>query len=91
MRETADKTTTETAYFLLRAALPPEPFNQVVRQRWGVENRLDWRLDVVVNEDQAEPAWAMARKYSTGGVPADSLSWKRAKPRPDHTAAATDA
>jgi predicted transposase YbfD/YdcC len=52
VRETADKTTTETAYYLLSAVLPPERFNRVVRQHWGVENRLHWRLDVVMNEDQ---------------------------------------
>jgi predicted transposase YbfD/YdcC len=52
VRETADKTTTETAYYLLSAALTPERFNQVVRQHWGVENRLHWRLDVIMNEDQ---------------------------------------
>ena len=52
VRETPDKTTTETAYYLLSAALPAERFNEVVRQHWGVENRLHWRLDVVMNEDQ---------------------------------------
>jgi hypothetical protein len=26
--------------------------NEVVRSHWGVENRLHWRLDVVMNEDQ---------------------------------------
>jgi predicted transposase YbfD/YdcC len=52
VRESADKTTTETAYYLLSTALPPERFNEVVRQHWGVENRLHWRLDVVMNEDQ---------------------------------------
>src|SRR5487761_1757589 len=51
-RETADKTTTETAYYLLSRVLSPERFNQVVRQHWGVENSLHWRLDVVMNEDQ---------------------------------------
>jgi predicted transposase YbfD/YdcC len=51
-RETPDKITTETAYYLLSAALPAERFNQVVRQHWEVENRLHWRLDVVMNEDQ---------------------------------------
>src|SRR5712664_2583151 len=51
-RETPDKTTTETAYYLLSAALSAERFNEVVRQHWGVENRLHWRLDVVMNEDQ---------------------------------------
>lgn len=52
MRQTAEKTTTETAYYLLSRALSPERFNQVVRQHWGVENSLHWRLDVVMNEDQ---------------------------------------
>jgi predicted transposase YbfD/YdcC len=27
-------------------------FNAVVRSHWGIENRLHWRLDVVMNEDQ---------------------------------------
>jgi len=52
IRETADKTTTETAYYLLSTILSPERFNQVVRQHWSVENCLHWRLDVVMNEDQ---------------------------------------
>jgi predicted transposase YbfD/YdcC len=51
-RETAVKTTTETAYYLLSTALSPERFNEVVRSHWGVENQLHWRLDVVMNEDQ---------------------------------------
>lgn len=52
VRQTAEKTTTETAYYLLSAALTPERFNQVVRQHWSIENSLHWRLDVVMNEDQ---------------------------------------
>ena len=51
LRETAARTTTETAYYLLSTALPPERFDEVVRSHWGVENRLHWRLDVVMNED----------------------------------------
>ena len=51
-RETADKTTTETAYYLLSTPLPAAGFQEVVRSHWGVENRLHWRLDVVMNEDQ---------------------------------------
>jgi predicted transposase YbfD/YdcC len=51
-RETADKTTTETAYYLLSRVLSPKRLNQVVRQHWGIENSLHWRLDVVMNEDQ---------------------------------------
>jgi predicted transposase YbfD/YdcC len=52
IRETSDKTMTETAYYLLSAPLSPERFNEIVRSHWGVENRLHWRLDVVMNEDQ---------------------------------------
>jgi predicted transposase YbfD/YdcC len=52
-RKTAKKTTTETAYYLLSTALPPERFGEVVRAHWGVENSLHWVLDVVMNEDQA--------------------------------------
>jgi predicted transposase YbfD/YdcC len=52
VRETAEKTTTETAYYLLSSELTPERFNEVVRQHWSIENSLHWRLDVVMNEDQ---------------------------------------
>jgi predicted transposase YbfD/YdcC len=52
IRETAEKKTSETAYYLLSTALTPERLNQVVRQHWSVENCLHWRLDVVMNEDQ---------------------------------------
>jgi len=51
-RETAGRTTTETAYYLLSCELSAERLNQVARSHWGVENRLHWRLDVVMNEDQ---------------------------------------
>jgi len=52
VRETAEKTSTETAYYLLSSELTPERFNEVVRQHWSIENSLHWRLDVVMNEDQ---------------------------------------
>ena len=38
--------------YLLSTDLSAERLNEVVRQHWGVENRLHWRLDVVMNEDQ---------------------------------------
>ena len=53
VRESAEKTGAETACYLLSAALSPERLNAVVRSHWGVENRLHWRLDVVMNEDQS--------------------------------------
>jgi predicted transposase YbfD/YdcC len=52
IREMPDKTTHETAYYLLSAELQAERFLEVIRAHWGVENRLHWRLDVVMNEDQ---------------------------------------
>lgn len=52
VRDTLEKTTTETAYYLLSSELTPERFNEVIRQHWGIENSLHWRLDVVMNEDQ---------------------------------------
>jgi predicted transposase YbfD/YdcC len=51
-RETAEKTTTETDYYLLSSELTPERFNEVACQHRSIENRLHWRLDVVMNEDQ---------------------------------------
>jgi predicted transposase YbfD/YdcC len=50
--KTTTETTTETAYYLLSTPLSAERLNEVVRSHWGVENRLHWRLDVVMNEDQ---------------------------------------
>ena len=44
--------TAETAYYLLSTALPPERLNQVIRQHWGVENSLHWRLKLIMSEDQ---------------------------------------
>jgi len=52
-RETAAKTTTETAYYLLSTTISAERFGEVARAHWAVENRLHWTLDVVLNEDQA--------------------------------------
>jgi predicted transposase YbfD/YdcC len=51
-RETRKKTTIETAYYLLSQPMSVKRFNAVVRSHWGIENRLHWRLDVVMNEDQ---------------------------------------
>ncbi len=33
--------------------MTPERFGAVTRSHWGIENRLHWRLDVSMNEDQA--------------------------------------
>jgi predicted transposase YbfD/YdcC len=46
------RTTNETAYYLLSSALSPRRLGEAVRSHWGVENRLHWVLNVVMNEDQ---------------------------------------
>ena len=39
-------------YYLCSTKLTPEAFGAVVRDHWGVENRLHWQLDVTFDEDQ---------------------------------------
>jgi predicted transposase YbfD/YdcC len=51
--KTKSEATTQTAYYLLSNPLSPKRLNRVVRAHWGIENRLHWRLDVIMNEDQA--------------------------------------
>ena len=53
IRETGDKASTETAYYLFSTPLSAVRGGEVVRSHWGVENRLHWCLDVVMNEDAA--------------------------------------
>ena len=60
----AQRATKESAYYLLSTALSPERLGQVVRSHWGVENRLHWVLNVVMNEDQGRAAWTTARTTS---------------------------
>ena len=43
----------QTRYYLMREAIPPDRFNQIVRDHRGIENRLHWVLEVTCNEDQA--------------------------------------
>jgi predicted transposase YbfD/YdcC len=47
------RTTTEAAYYILSTPLSSEGLGRAVRSHWGVENRLHWLLNVVLNEDQA--------------------------------------
>src|SRR5271157_6025531 len=53
IREAADKTTTETAYYLLSTTMTPQRLRDVVRSHWAIENQLHWCLDVTMNEDRA--------------------------------------
>lgn len=51
-RESGEKVTTETAYYLLSTTLGADRLATVVRSHWGIENSLHWVLDVTMNEDQ---------------------------------------
>ena len=50
-RETGDKCSSETAYYLLASAMPAAKFAAAARAHWGVENSLHWVLDVTMGED----------------------------------------
>ena len=52
-RQQGDHSGVKTRYYLLSQAFQPEQFNAIVREHWGIENRLHWMLDVVFNEDQS--------------------------------------
>lgn len=40
-----------TRWFLLSRVFEPERLLAIVREHWGIENRLHWTLDVVMDED----------------------------------------
>jgi len=53
----------------------------VIRQHWGVENSLHWRLDVVMNEDQNRTAWAKDRTIWQCCPTWPSMPWKSRVPK----------
>ena len=52
-RQQGGRTSVESRYYLLSQAFKPVRFNHIVREHWGIGNRLHWVLDVVFNEDQS--------------------------------------
>lgn len=50
-RTVQDTTTVEQRYYLLSAVLDPARVNHLVREHWGIENRVHWVLDVTFHED----------------------------------------
>ena len=52
-RQEGGRTSAESRYYLLSRRFSPERFNDIVREHWGIENRLHWVLDVVFNEEQS--------------------------------------
>ena len=43
----------KTRYFISSRAADPQQFAQRVRSHWHIENKLHWRLDVIMDEDAA--------------------------------------
>ena len=52
-RETDGRTVTTTRYYIASRRLSAAELNHLARGHWGIESRLHWVLDVVMNEDQA--------------------------------------
>jgi len=52
-QEIAGRTSTAVRYFLLSRPMMAQHLLAVVRAHWGIENRLHWVLDVIMDEDQA--------------------------------------
>ncbi len=52
-RESDGRAVTAVRYYLASRPLSAGELNSLARGHWGIENRLHWVLDVVMNEDQA--------------------------------------
>jgi len=50
----SEKTSIERRFFINSIAADATLFAQAVRAHWGIENRLHWRLDVVMREDDCQ-------------------------------------
>lgn len=57
------KASLEQRYFINSIAADAKRFAQAVRAHWGIENRLHWRLDVVMREDDCR-----IRKDNTAAI-----------------------
>lgn len=51
----ADRTRTDTRYFISSAALDTARAAHAVLGHWGIENDLHWVLDVLFRDDQSRP------------------------------------
>lgn len=47
------ETSSEVRYYISGAMKSAHEFNDSVRNHWGIENKLDWSLDVVLHEDDS--------------------------------------
>ena len=53
IREIKGNTTIERRYYISSLAAEPKTILNVVRQHWGVENKLHWVLDITFGDDQS--------------------------------------
>ena len=52
-RQIGTRSEHKTRYFISSRAAQVQPFAQRVRSHWHIENKLHWRLDVIMDEDTA--------------------------------------
>jgi predicted transposase YbfD/YdcC len=45
------ETQSQKRFYISSLTATPEKFGQIIRQHWGIENKLHWCLDVAFNED----------------------------------------
>lgn len=53
LREIKGKVTVEKRYYISSLTAKPKAILNVVRQHWGVENKLHWVLDITFGDDQS--------------------------------------
>ena len=51
-RDTGNKKTSETRYYISSLDEGAADMNRFIRQHWGIENQLHWSLDMAFNEDR---------------------------------------
>lgn len=49
--KTSGKTEREIRYYITSVKPEAAPLNRMIRQHWGIENKLHWVLDVAFGED----------------------------------------
>ena len=83
-----EKPTCEQRYFLSSMAADAKLFSEAVREHWGIENHLHWRLDVLFREDahrirkgNAPTIMAKIRHLCLGLFDLDSITSNLAKKR----------
>ena len=52
-RETKDKTTCETRYYISSLQVTPQKILRAIRSHWAIESNLHWILDMSFGEDQS--------------------------------------